>query len=229
MRISAPKLSILIATQGRRNPKLRLLLAKLMPQVKKAKGDVEVIAYWNNGETTIGDIRKSLLHNAKGEYICYIDDDDMVPDYYIKEILKAMGHDYIGFKVQLFENGVENKPAYHSLRWRIWEEDDAGFYRGITHLNPIRRDIALQGDWMRMEGMGEDFEWAKSIAYLPKHEHFIDKVMYIYNHDMQDTSFGGDFEPRRSGYKRPKINYEHFRWHPKSKLLSKEAEQWLKR
>lgn len=216
------KLSILIATQGRRNPKFRHLLRKLMKQVNKHKGEIEVVAYWNNGELPIGVIRQELVQNANGEYVCFIDDDDDIPDYYCDEIIKALGRDYVGFEARIFTNGIQQKPAYHSLKYNVWTEDDKGYYRGVTHLNPILREIALKGTFTGL-GIGEDADWARSIRHLPLDEKYIDKVMYYYYHDMHDSSFGGEELPK-GNYHRPQINRPYFRYHPDSKKASRESD-----
>lgn len=229
MQTSKPELSILIATQGRREDKFRPLLKKLMSQASKHRGRIEVVAYWNNGESPIGVLRTDLLNEARGEYVCFLDDDDDIPEYYCAELLKALGKDYVGFRVQLFNDGKEMLPVYHSIQYKTWAQDDRGFYRGVTHLNPIRRSIALQGNFRVSDNAGEDFEWARSINHLPKDENYIDKIMYIYKHEREDTSFGTHPPLRETGYRRYEFKYKNFRYHPKSKLLSKEAEQWLKR
>lgn len=215
------KLSILIATQGRRNAKFRTLLQRLMQQVRKYEGEIEVVAYWNNGEEPIGVIRRELVKESKGEYVCFVDDDDAVPDYYCEEIINALGKDYVGFKVKLFVDGIEMPPAYHDLQYKIWYEDNDGYYRGVTHLNPIKRSLAVLGDFDAM-GAGEDARWADSIMPYVKTQNYIDKVMYFYYHDKEDTSFASDSHPTNRAYKRPEVDYKYFRYHPDSKL-EKEA------
>jgi hypothetical protein len=62
----------------------------------------------------------------------------------------------------------------------VWSEDENGFYRDLSHLNPIRRELMKQ---VSLEGgFGEDRRWAKKMRKLEvvKTEHFIDEVMYRY-------------------------------------------------
>lgn len=209
------KLSILIATIGRRNDSLIKLLAQLMPQTEGKEVEVEVVAYWNNGEHSIGEIRQALLENAQGEYVCFIDDDDRVPDYYVPEILNAMGEDYIGFEVELFEKDVRKPRVFHSIKYGVWHQDENGYYRGITHLNPIKREIAVQGIF-GPQGLGEDESWARNISPLVRTENYIDKIMYYYHHDADETTFGGAYHAWAE-YKRPTYGHANFRWHPNSK------------
>lgn len=207
------KLSILIATIGRRNGNLLALLAYLMPQTEDK--EVEVIAYWNNGEDSIGHIRQDLLKEAKGEYVCFIDDDDRIPDYYVAEILNNVGKDYIGFEVELFEKDIKMPRVFHSIKYGVWHQDDNGYYRGITHLNPVKRDIAIQGNF-GIQGLGEDETWARVISPLVRTENYIDKIMYYYHHDADNTTFGGSYN-LWAEYTRPIYKHTNFRWHPKSK------------
>lgn len=215
------KLSILIATIGRRRDKFASLLRTLNPQVQAHHGEVEITAYWNNGEIPVGEIRRALIEQAKGEYVCFIDDDDSVPESYCDQIVKAIQSkpDYIGFRVQFFNEGVEAKPVFHSIKYSHWHEDERGYYRGVTHLNPVKRSIALQGDFGNSRNAGEDARWAHSVTPLVKTEEYIDKVMYFYYHDRSDTTFGGD-KKLEGDYERPKVEQPHFSYHPNSKETS---------
>lgn len=208
-----PKLSILICTIGPRKESFLRLMDELMPQV--SFNDVEVIAYWNNGEKSIGEIRQELLEEAKGEYVCFIDDDDRIPDYYCVEILHNLGEDYVGFEVQLFEKDKLMPRVFHSIRYGVWHQDDQGYYRGITHLNPIKRELAIQGQF-GLQGIGEDESWARTMMSLVRTEKYIDKIMYYYHHDADTTTFGGKKLPEQI-YHRPDFSHPQFRWHPKSR------------
>lgn len=205
------KLSILIATLGRRETRFKSLVKDLNTQIKQFNDEIEIVAYWNNGELSIGGIRQELINQAKGEYVCFIDDDDTVPTYYCEQIMCNLGKDYVGFKVKLLNNGKEMPPVFHSLEHKNWRTDYDGYYRDITHLNPIRRSIALQGVFTRT-GASEDVNWANSIRDLVKTENYIDEVMYIYNHDSSDTSFGTVTREDNKRYYRPEIKYKYFRY-----------------
>lgn len=211
-----PKLSILIATVGQRDERFLELLEVLMPQVNSFRGKIETVAYWNNGEEEIGGIRNDLVANAKGEYVSFIDDDDMVPEYYCEEIWGALLEkpDYVGWKMQLYHDGQRMKPTFHSIRYRSWSEDDSGYYRDVSHLNPIKRSIALQGSFGRSDDVADDFPWTRQVAPLVKTEAYIDKVMYEYRHSTHDSIWRGNVTPGR--YHRPHVTYPNFRWHPKS-------------
>jgi glycosyltransferase involved in cell wall biosynthesis len=212
---SSPKLSILIATLGRRHEKFTKLVNHLLRQASAYPGQVEILAYWNNGELPIGKIRQSLLMAATGEYVCHIDDDDWVPDEYVKLILDSMVNepDYIGFEVAFYNNTYRQPRVFHSLRYNKWSADSNGFYRNITHLNPIKREIALKG---LFDGdVAEDERWATQVAPFVKTENYIDAVMYHYYHESEDSSFGGskpDVISKQPEYSPAEIKDPHFKY-----------------
>lgn len=122
---------------------------------------------------------------ATADYINFVDDDDLVAPDYVSSIYPLLGEvDYVGFQLQLYNGGPEQnlkqKPTYHSLRYKLWHDDDNGYYRDISHLNPIKRELAVQA--VMEGGGGEDARWADSMRTLGivKTEHYVDRVMYHY-------------------------------------------------
>jgi glycosyltransferase involved in cell wall biosynthesis len=206
-----PDLSILIATMGCRNEQFLKLMKLLLSQVNDFH-NIEVIAYWNNGEKSIGEIRQALLNQSKGEYVCFIDDDDAIPPYYCVEILSNLGKDYVGFEVELYNDGVLQPRVMHSILYKNWSQDAQGFYRGVTHLNPIKRSIAIQGKFFGEAG--EDERWSRSVTPFVLTENYINKIMYSYRHSSDKSNFGG--QEQKGEYTRPVINNKYFKWHPLS-------------
>lgn len=212
------KWSILIPTIGQREERFLRLLNVLYPQVKKYNGQIEILAYWNNGEHPLWKIREDLVKETNGEYVSFIDDDDLVPEYYCDEIMNAIktSPDYIGWRMQVWHNEEKLKPTFHSLRYSSWTEDDNGFYRNISHLNPIRRDIAIKESFEVEPGIAEDQPWVIKIAPHVKTEVYIDKEMYWYYHTTEDSVWRGDVY-KFNRYERPTLRRKYFRWHPNSK------------
>ena len=138
--------------------------------------DIEVLTA--SQDWSVGRKRQWCLDNAAGEYICFVDDDDMVASDYVDSIYPLLdGVDYIGFRMQLYIDGAKQAPTYHSLRYDRWFNDYDGYYRNVSHLNPMKIDIARQarfGD----TSYGEDREWAANVH--PETEHYIDEPMYFY-------------------------------------------------
>ena len=138
--------------------------------------DVELLVAAQNWD--VSSKRQWCLDHAKGEYFNFIDDDDRIADNYVDTIYPLLdGVDYIGFRMQLYIDGVRYPlPTFHSLKYDRWFENETGFYRNVSHLNPIRTEIARQGHFEG--GFGEDRRWAAMVK--PKTEHYIEDCMYHY-------------------------------------------------
>lgn len=211
------KWTILIATLGQRAERLQRLLQKLLPQVDDYEGQIDVLAYWNNFERPLSEIRQALVEESTGEYINFIDDDDLVADDYCARVMAAIetSPDYVGWQQQLYFNGEKTKPTYHSLRYSEWSDDADGYYRNVSHLNPIRREIAQKVSFLVPQGVPEDFTWAKRVAPLVETEAYVDSVMYHYYPSAEDSKWSGGTELKP--YTRPDVMNLHFKWHPESR------------
>lgn len=216
-----PRWSILVATVGVRNAHLAHLLASLAPQVDAHHGQVEVVVYWDNFETTLGHVRQHLLDGAHGRYVSFVDDDDEIPDYHVAKVMAALatGVDYVGWRMQLYEDGVPAKPTFHSLRYDRWSEDRHGYYRHVSHLNPIRATLARLGRFDRTTPP-EDVDWSHQVhaalAARPNvREAFIDDVMYVYRWSRATSLWDKPHAPG-GAFVRPVLPSPHMRFHPLS-------------
>jgi glycosyltransferase involved in cell wall biosynthesis len=180
------KLSILIPTVKGRESKLQELLYTLD---KQQTNEVQIIIEKDNKEISIGAKRQKLLEKAEGEYVAFVDDDDLVSENYVSEILKAIESkpDAIGFKIECTFNGSGRCMAAASSRYREWGEHQGGFryVRSIYHKTPVRRELALQIGFEDLR-FGEDYVYSKKINPLIKSEVFIDKVMYYYQYQEEE-------------------------------------------
>lgn len=177
------KLSILIPTIKDRTEMLNRLLEVLKPQIVEG---VELIIDKDDGEVPIGEKRNRMMQKATGEYVCFIDDDDMIPPYYVAKILNAieLNPDCVGFWLIRYVNGVESGMACHSLRYRKYAtvESDTRltmYERTPNHLNPIKRSIAIQVPFPTTNH-GEDTDFAKRVYPMLESEVFVDSEMYRY-------------------------------------------------
>lgn len=179
------KLSILIPTITGRENLLERLLNLISEQRQWTELGVEIVIEKDNRQKSIGEKRNLLLSKATGEYSVFIDDDDIIPDYYLKEIETAIKEnpDTIGFKGSYSENGIQKKEFIHSITNHEYSETMYYFYRPPNHLNPIKTSIAKQFRFPH-KNLFEDTDWAMQIqkSGLLKTEVFIDKIMYNYNY-----------------------------------------------
>lgn len=212
----SPRWTILVATLGQRAGRFENLLTRLGPQLEAAGGEVELCAFYNHGERLLGYVRHDLLQHATTPYISFVDDDDEVPEYYVSEILPLLDGevDYVGWRMQTYVDNVPLKPTYHSLRYHGWWENDAGYYRDISHLNPIKTEVARRGDFRR--GVPpEDVSWVDQVRPYVQTEAYIDKIMYHYRFTWSDTTWRGTGIGRPT-YDRPVMTRPYVSYHPAS-------------
>lgn len=188
----------------------------LLPQVEGLS--IEVLIFYNNFEKSIGYYRQKLMDEAQGKYISFLDDDDMIPKDFVRTIFPLLdGVDYIGFNVELRNEGERLRPVFHSLKYTEWSEDENGYYRGVTHLNPIKTSLARHSSFPELEN-AEDYNWTVGVhkfmaesgkAYT---EHYIDRVMYLYDH------FGHEPMKEREVKRilKPRYDSKNVRFHPES-------------
>ncbi len=173
------RLSILICSLDERKYFLDRILSLVNPQIDGA--DVEVLVDLDNREKTIGKKRNDLLDRAKGDYVCFVDDDDIIPSYYIKEIMQALttSPDCVGFKGVITTNNQNPRTFIHTLSCEKWHEENGRYYRCPNHWNPIKRVFALEARFPEI-CWGEDHQYSMAVKPLLKTEVYIDKNMYYY-------------------------------------------------
>ncbi len=174
-----PKLSVLICSLYNRKISLDKLLERLVPQMNNR---TEVIVASDNGELSIGAKRNKLLGVSNGEYVCYIDDDDMVSNDYISKILTALESkpDCVGIEGIITVNNQNPKKFFHSIKYQVWEEKDGIYLRYPNHLNPIRKTLAMQVKFPE-KNHGEDSDYSTRIKPLLKTEVYLEGPIYFYN------------------------------------------------
>jgi hypothetical protein len=187
-----------------------------MPQVDAYDGQVTVTALFNHGERPLGYVRQSLVESATSRYVSFVDDDDELPDYYVSEVVPLLdGVDYVGWQMQCYIDRVRQKPTYHSIRYHRWYDDRNGYYRDVSHLNPIRTELARQADF-RLGEPPEDVHWSTQVRPLVKTEHYIDKIMYHYWSSTHDSTWRPNSKIRRRKFPRPYVDSPNFTFHEES-------------
>lgn len=176
-------LSILIPTLESRGNMLSKCLDSL--NHKDYKDKVEILLEFDNKECSIGEKRNLLLNRAKGDYVCFIDDDDIVSKNYLKNIFEGIKKevDCCSLRGVITFDGQNPKLFEHSIRYSDYKttENLITYERYPNHLNCIKSSIAKQFVFPNINH-GEDSDWAYKInqSGLIKSEHYIDEVMYHY-------------------------------------------------
>jgi hypothetical protein len=211
--------TILVPTLGRREHLFTRLMGDLLPQTEPYGGLVQVLALWNNGERPLPALRDELMAGASSEYTSFVDDDDIVPEYYVSQVAPRLsGVDYIGWRMQMIQDGEIMKPTWHSLQYTGWWEDRHGYYRDISHLNPIRRSLALEHARFAHEtlpgGTPEDTWWARQLRGHVLTQRVIDEgyCMYTYHRHPAASAWQGVPQEEPGTYTRPVIVHPNFAW-----------------
>jgi glycosyltransferase involved in cell wall biosynthesis len=166
----------------KREKSYRALIEELNKQIEKcnATGLIEIITSADNGETTVGKKRNNVLDQARGEYVSFIDDDDMITEIYVSKTLKALETkpdvvELVGFLPKY------NLPFIHNLNCGGHFKKDGIQFRTPNHLNTIKTEIARQVRYPEISH-GEDQDYSHRLwdSGLMKTEALIGDRMYIY-------------------------------------------------
>lgn len=174
-----PTLSVLMASLTDRADLRDQLAAHIRAQMPD--GRAELLIDVNDGPCW--QARQRLLEAASGGWVCFVDDDDWVADDYIPALLAAIDDgqpDYVGFVVRYTVDGREMPSAYHNAAYSGWWQDGQGYYRDFSHLNPIRRDLALKAGFSGGDRT-EDAGYADRLRTVGVTSHvFVDRDLYHY-------------------------------------------------
>ena len=99
------------------------------------------------GTKTTGKKRNDLLNAAKGEYVWFIDDDDMIYPDSIKLILDALENkpDALAINGIITTNGTDKKQWFISKDFEYIADFSRGYevyLRPTNHITPIKKEIA---------------------------------------------------------------------------------------
>lgn len=180
-----PVWSILVASVAERAEMLDRLLRDLDRQATPFGGKVIVLVSVDDGTQPIGEKRTRLVESSPAEFVSFVDDDDWVSSDYVSRVMEALEQrpDYVGFRVHYTVDGAEQKQVVHSLDCGGWSESPDAYLRDISHINPIRREIAVAGLPFD-HGFGEDARWADRVRAtgLAQRQVFVDEILYHYNY-----------------------------------------------
>lgn len=187
------RLSILIPTLFSRIKHLTNLLEEINYQIQSKP--VQVLWIGDNRSMTIGEKRNQLLDNAKGEWICYVDDDDTISENYIDVLLKAIddnpdktvicfrgtqntdGHQDLPFQYNV-NFGRNHKKMIDSQRWKVLLPDH------LCCWNKSKITVRFPN-----KGLGEDKDWAGKMAftYTPEDQVLLEDYLYHYEFNRLTT------------------------------------------
>jgi hypothetical protein len=145
-----------------------------------------MLHFLDNREHSIGHKRNSLLQQACGDFVVFVDDDDDVSADYVALICRAIcerpGVDCIGIKGVITFQGRQAHPFVQSIHHKHWRKVGRVYQRPLLHTNPIRREIAQRYSFEDVS-YSEDIDWASRVSrdHALRAEAMIDEPIYFYH------------------------------------------------
>ena len=132
-----------------------------------------------------GSARNMGIDKAKGQYITFIDADDLIPEYYVKEIIKCID-DKAPDIIDLSFRSIDGKQFNHLLK---------SDYDYLPFPSPSLRVFKLSyiGDtrFSELKDAAEDEDFSRRMGYLRNHDYkhaSICKYMYFYRTEVPMSS-----------------------------------------
>lgn len=187
------KLSILIPTLSQRKKMFNILRKNLTAQIDfvhsthPSLGQVEILfdssKKFLKGGLSVGAKRDALKCRATGEYLVFVDDDDMIAPNYLESILRLMesNPDIITFR-SLYKSstywGIVDMNLNHAENEQM--NDSTIVKRQPFHVCPIRTSIAQQHSFPDINN-AEDWGWMVKVLTDCKTQSHSDQILHQYN------------------------------------------------
>lgn len=171
-------------------PERKQLLERLMARLKPQLNDQVELKIYPDTIATVGAKRQKALDECKTSYINFIDDDDLVPAYYVSKLLDKLKYlpDGVGFRGIITSNNIKPVEFVHraGLKYidKVFRSSDCYiFHRPLNHLNPVKTEIAQQigfKDWWTFSD--KDYSVRMAESGLITDDIFIDEFLYFYQY-----------------------------------------------
>lgn len=183
-------LSCLIPTIPGRSKMRESMLAMLEEQTYRLPlmdgKAIEVLCLYDNFRRTVGEKRNSLLREAKGLFIVFFDDDDMIEGDYLYTVLQKIKDnrdvDCIVYDQICTRPKMEPQYCRYGLELEYNHAIVGNWTGKPAHTMPWRREL-VQETLFRNKDYGEDIDWVKTVAKRAKKQARIERVMYYYRFD----------------------------------------------
>ncbi len=170
--MTRPLLSICIASLHSRTLQLAECLTSLRPGRSLAP-KVEILIAMDQGQTPLGTKRNRLVNSSCGDFICHVDDDDLVSPGYLYKIITTIEEyptaDAILIRGRRLENGAAPVEFDYRLggiegEWTTVEGTTIPMiWRSPGHVCPIRAELVKSMPFDDVP-TDEDLVWSARVA-----------------------------------------------------------------
>ncbi len=189
-------LSVLIPSIPSRLTKLGELLARLN---KQDDPRMEVIVLTDNKRRHLGAKRNLMMQMAQGDYLCHIDDDEMLAPDFFATLASELQHgvDLVHYDAGVSFNGSPEFRVTTILGAKLEQPQHlpGGRYSDIVrppwHWNCWRTDFARRFKFPEHYDGAEDWAWLKQSLAEVKTARRVDRVLFHHRYDSRSTEFGG--------------------------------------
>ena len=125
---------------------------------------------------------------SKGEYFCFVDDDDRVSPNYVDDILREIRHkpDVVVFQAFRSHNGKHDRVVHYDISYVKDENLTQRYQRMPNHLmcwNEKYKSVKFI-----KSNFGEDGDWAKRVKETGvSKQRKINRVLYYYDFQSNNT------------------------------------------
>jgi len=190
-------LSILTASIPERSGQRAILTERIAQQI----GDlpVEHLSFIDNRKRSIGAKRDALLRIARGTFIAYVDDDDIVSPHYVESLVAAIKIaitppaspnnqvDVITFAQFASVDEATAKIVFGLRQQNQPFVPDTAVLRAAWHVCAWRRSVAILSHFPE-SSYGEDWAFAEPLNRIARSSIHLDKVLHYYRFNSATTA-----------------------------------------
>jgi len=186
-----PLLSILTPAIPERLPKLQRLAGQLEPQLRQFPHSVEWLSFVDpRGCRTIGEKRDDLVQLARGQFVAFVDDDDLVQPSYVASLVQVLAvivADNEPVDVVTFRQEAIIERHRSEVRFNLRAGNEAFNPGGVTqraawHVCAWRSTLAKRFHF-EASNYGEDWSWARHLNLDARGEIHIPEILHTYIFD----------------------------------------------
>jgi glycosyltransferase involved in cell wall biosynthesis len=185
---SHPKLSILICTVPARGSSFAAIVSDLEQQIGLLP--VQLVYVGDNFSMKVGEKRNRLMELAKGDYISFVDDDDVISPEYVKKIMEGIQSNpsVVVFKGKEYYNGQNTFDfVFSKNNPKNWKDREKKIHHMVpNHLCAWKRELALRERFLDMN-LREDHEWGERMLKHIESEYHVQDFLYFYYYDKANS------------------------------------------